>query len=254
MTIRFIIDEARSANFNMAADRYLLDQCVNYERVTVRLYSWVRPSITVGYMQAVDTELDLGRVRTDGVDWVRRPTGGRAVLHDGDVTYSCVFPKSIREMGGGITETYRLISRCLMDGLERASIKCGAHDSSADLRGIGREVKLPCFLAPSRDEVMVDGKKLVGSAQKRTAHAVLQHGSIPITPAFRRLPEYLLIDQSEKEKQVQLLTLKSCCIDELTTGMSFKYLTECLINGFSSILPFNAELIPWSLEEISVFS
>jgi lipoate-protein ligase A len=200
-------------------------------------------------MQTADVELDLDAVRGGGIDWIKRPTGGRAVLHDGDITYSCVFPKSITEMGSGITQTYRLISKCLMSGLERASIKCGAHDSDCDIGGIGRDVKLPCFLAPSRDEIMVDGKKLIGSAQKRTAGAVLQHGSIPITNAFRRLPEYLRIDDSEKEKQTELLILKSCCVDELISGATFESLAKCLMDGFLSVLPFNGEAAPWTDEE-----
>jgi lipoate-protein ligase A len=252
--MRFIIDKSRPADFNMAADLYLLNHCTDHNRVTVRVYSWARASITIGYMQTAEKELDLGKVKADGVDWVRRPTGGRAVLHDNDITYSCVFPKSIEEMGATIAETYRLISKCLVDGLERASVKCGAHDSDIDTRGIGREVKLPCFLAPSRDEIMVDGRKLIGSAQKRAAGAVLQHGSIPITGAFRRLPEYLRIDRGEKEAQIKLLAAKSCCIDELVTGASFDSLAGCLIEGFLSALPFKGEVIPWSVEEEKIIN
>jgi lipoate-protein ligase A len=200
-------------------------------------------------MQKAGEVLDLESMRESGVDWVRRPTGGRAVLHDGDITYSCTFAKSVREMGSGITQTYRLITKCLMAGLERASIKCGAHDSDNDLRGVKRQVKLPCFLAPNRDEIMVDGRKLVGSAQKRTATAALQHGSIPITAAYRQLPKYLRIDEAEREKQIELLTSKSCCADELAGGATFESLARCLMEGFSSIIPFKWELKPWSPDE-----
>jgi lipoate-protein ligase A len=247
--IRFIIDESEPADFNMAADMYLLERG---EGVTVRFYSWARPSITLGYMQSAVDELDLEAVRDGGVDWVKRVTGGRAVLHHGDVTYSCAFPKSVSEMGSGITQTYRLISRCLMAGLELAGIKCAAHDSDNDLRGVGRTVKLPCFLAPNREEIMVGGKKLVGSAQKRTASAVLQHGSIPITEAYRQLPKYLRIDESERETQIKLLTSKSCCVDELISGAAFGSLVQCLMDGFSSVLPFDGELRPWTDREREV--
>jgi len=247
--MRFIIDESRPADFNMAADLYLLERHATCCAVTVRLYSWARPSITLGYMQSPLTELDLDALHTHGVDWIRRPTGGRAVLHHGDITYSCIFPKSITEMGIGITQTYHLITKCLIDGLDRASVKCTTHDSDSELRNLRREVKLPCFLAPNRNEIMVNGKKLVGSAQKRSAEAVLQHGSIPITDDYRRLPEYLLIDKSEKIKQTELLKSKSCCIDELTTGASFDSLVKCLMDGFSSVLPFEFEVTPWTLRE-----
>ncbi|GBU23108.1 hypothetical protein R80B4_03024 [Fibrobacteres bacterium R8-0-B4] len=254
--MRFIIDKDRSAEFNMAADLYLLRRCAgggddgNDRNVTVRFYSWNRPTVSIGYMQLPDTELDLAALDAAGAGWIRRITGGRAVLHDGDITYSVTFPKSAREMGGGIRETYSVIAKCLAEGLGRASIKCETHDSDGGLRGIGRQAKLPCFLAPNRDEIMVDGRKLVGSAQKRTADGVLQHGSIPINDSYRKLPMYLRIDESDREKQAELLMLKSSCIDELTVGkMTFESLAERLMNGFAAVLPFKGELIKWSREE-----
>jgi lipoate-protein ligase A len=238
----------------MAADLYLLKRCAGGAGdVTVRLYSWRRPTVSIGCMQPPDRELDLDALRAAGAGWIRRVTGGRAVLHDGDITYSVTFPKSVREMGGSIRETYTIISKCLMEGLKRASIKCETHDSDGGLRGIGREVKLPCFLAPSRDEIMAAGRKLAGSAQKRTAAAVLQHGSIPINENYRKLPAYLRIDESEREKQIQLLKSKSCCVDELTppdaAGATFESMAERLTEGFASVLPFKHELAPWSREE-----
>ena len=251
--MRFIIDKDRSAEFNMAADLCLLKRRAGRAGdVTVRLYSWNRPTVSIGCMQSPDTELDLAALTAAGAGWIRRVTGGRAVLHDGDITYSVTFPKSLREMGGGIRETYNIIAKCLMEGLGKASIKCEAHDSDGGLAGIGRQAKLPCFLAPNRDEIMVDGRKLVGSAQKRTADGVLQHGSIPINANYRNLPMYLRIDESEREKQAGLLKSKSCCIDELTSGgMTFDSLAERLMNGFASVLPFKGEVIPWSREEES---
>jgi lipoate-protein ligase A len=171
------------------------------------------------------------------------------VLHEGDVTYSCIFPESISEMGSGITQSYRLISKCLLNGLDRASIKCDAHGSSAELKGLKRDVKLPCFLAPNRDEIMVSGKKLVGSAQKRSAAGVLQHGSIPITDACFKLPRYLRISETEKEKQTKLLREKSTFIHEWNSGITFAEIVQCLMDGFSSVLPFKFELRSWDDNE-----
>jgi lipoate-protein ligase A len=173
------------------------------------------------------------------------------VLHDGDITYSVTFPHGVREMGASIRETYGIISKCLMAGLKRASIDCEAHDSDGGLRGIGREAKLPCFLAPNRDELMVDGRKLVGSAQKRTAGGVLQHGSIPVNGNYRRLPDFLRISENEREKQAELLKSKSCCAGELApgAGITFEKLAGCLMEGFAAALPFEGEAVPWSREE-----
>jgi len=247
--MRFIIDELKSACFNMAADLYLLDQCEKDDVVTVRFYSWTRPSITLGYMQNASEELDLDAVDKAGIDWIRRPTGGRAVLHDGDVTYSCIFPRSISEMGSGIIQTYRLITECLLNGFHRAAIKCDAHGSSAEIKNLKREVKLPCFLAPNRDEIMVSGKKLVGSAQKRNASAVLQHGSIPITDDCFKLPQYLKICGEEREKQTKLLREKSSFVHEWTPDAAFCTIVQCLMDGFSSVLPFKCEVRGWDVQE-----
>ncbi|MDR2693873.1 MAG: lipoate--protein ligase family protein [Chitinispirillales bacterium] len=256
--MRFIIDPPRTAEFNMAADLYLLRRCaVAGDGVTVRFYSWLSPTVTIGCMQSPEAEFDLAALGAAGAGWIGRITGGRAVLHDGDITYSVTFPKSARGMGGSIRETYGIISKCLMAGLGKASIDCEAHDSDGGLAGIGRQVKLPCFLAPNRDEIMVAGRKLVGSAQRRTADGTLQHGSIPINGNYRKLPLYLRIDDSEREKQVESLKAKSCCIDELTAKkVTFESLAECLADGFASVLPFEHELLPWSRkeeEEIAVY-
>lgn len=239
----------------MAADLYLLKRCADGcdggDGVTVRLYSWLRPTVSIGYAQSPGTELDLAALRAAGGGWIRRVTGGRAVLHDADITYSVTFPHAAHEMGSNIRETYNVISKCLMAGLRGASIMCETHDSDGGLRGIGRDVKLPCFLAPNRDEIMAAGRKLIGSAQKRTADGVLQHGSIPINGNYRKLPLYLRIDEAEREKQIALLTAKSCCVDELTGGedATFESMAGHLMNGFSAALPFMGELIPWSSEE-----
>lgn len=233
----------------MAADLYLLDQCKDIDTVFIRFYSWKKPSITIGYMQKAAEVLDLKRIRDNGAQWIRRPTGGRAVLHEEDITYSCVFSKHIERMGTSIAHTYRIITECLMEGLKRASISCDAHDSYDDLREVKRNVKLPCFLAPNRDEIMVNKRKLVGSAQKRVWGAVLQHGSIPLTNAYTSLPGYLNFPEEEKRGQTRLLKLKGTCIREWTPDASFGSVAGKLMEGFSSKLPFPSEVSSWSPEE-----
>ncbi|MFP4015031.1 MAG: biotin/lipoate A/B protein ligase family protein [Chitinispirillaceae bacterium] len=247
--IRFIIDENRPADFNMAADLHLLEHCKGKDTVFVRFYSWKRPSITIGYMQKASELLDLETIRNRNAQWIRRPTGGRAVLHEEDITYSCVFSKHLQWMGTSIAHTYRIITECLMEGLRRASIICDAHDSYDDLREVKRNVKLPCFLAPNRDEIMVNKRKLVGSAQKRVLGAVLQHGSIPLTKAYTRLPEYLNIQEEEKRSQTRLLRLKGTSIREWAPEASFEFMAEKLMEGFSSKLPMPTLNSPWSTDE-----
>jgi lipoate-protein ligase A len=111
-------------------------------------------------------------------------------------------------------------------------------------------MKLPCFLSPNRGEIMAAGKKLVGSAQKRTAAAVLQHGSIPLDASFRRLPEFLSLSQEERTRQRMLLEIKCICVNEINPAVDYEKLSACLIKGFTEILKFSAFEKPWNEKEL----
>ncbi|MBD3316672.1 MAG: hypothetical protein GF344_12860 [Chitinivibrionales bacterium] len=234
----------------MAADLYLLDQASKRNCITLRLYRWRAPTITIGYMQKPTELLDLQALERHGAEWIRRPTGGRAVLHHQDVTYSCVFSRKIRRMGTTLASTYRLISRGLMRGLEIAGIACEPHDSEIDSSRARREVTLPCFLAPNREEIMVAGRKLVGSAQKRQGKAVLQHGSIPLTCAFRQLPYYQKAENETRRELLALLQRKCTCVAELLPTFTESEIMSALKQGFAEILTFEAFEEPWSGEEL----
>lgn len=246
---RVIIDEPHSAAFNMAADQHLLSVCASGQAVFLRLYTWETPSISIGCMQNPETLLDKKAIAKDGITWVRRPTGGRAVLHYEDITYSCVFSKKIIRMGASIAETYAIISSCLIRGLEKSGISCSSHQFLLDTKNLKQEAKLPCYLAPNRSEIMVNGRKLVGSAQKRTAHSVLQHGSIPLTGRFRDLPLYQKLSDNKRKIFVKLLQQKCICVQECTSSYNEKSIVENLIQGFVNILPFEINIEPWSKAE-----
>lgn len=235
----------------MAADLYLLERAAQSSSITVRLYRWQVPAITIGYMQHPDELLDMKALERHGAEWIRRPTGGRAVLHHQDITYSCVFSRTIRRMGTTLAATYRLISQCLMHGLQIAGIACEPHDSPIDPLRVRSEVKLPCFLAPNREEIMVGGRKLVGSAQKRQGKAVLQHGSIPLSCAFRQLPHYQrAAGMEERRRLVALLRKKCTCVAELLPEFEADEIMDALERGFSDVLPFDTVEEPWSSEEL----
>ncbi len=251
ITARIIDDVPHSAAFNMAADLHVLSLCDKTPAITVRLYSWEKPSITLGVSEKPHETLDLGALEQAGAEWIRRPTGGRSVLHDGDITYSCIFSAHSPGMGATLMETYRVISDCLMAGLACAGIDCSRHDSPHDRVRPGGKTRLPCFLSPNRHEIMAGKRKLVGSAQKRTAGAVLQHGSIPVTGAFRNLPDFLRLSPQEREAQKSLLQEKCVCVRELRPELDEKKLRSCLIRGFCETLPFACSLSPWTPEEIT---
>jgi lipoate-protein ligase A len=158
----------------MALDEVLATSCARGEGPpTLRLYTWDPPTVSVGYAQALGGEVDLEACRRLGFGVVRRMTGGRAVLHQHELTYAIAFPEGL--LGpGGIQEDYRRISQGLIAGLRRLGV---AADLSRGSVGRGA-VSGVCFLSSSRFELSVAGRKLVGSAQRRLRGAVLQHGSL----------------------------------------------------------------------------
>ncbi|MCU0608180.1 MAG: lipoate--protein ligase family protein [Chitinispirillaceae bacterium] len=249
-TIRIILDYPQAPEFNMAADNYLLDQAGSDSPVVVRIYSWDQPTISYGCLQNADKIFDKEAMKRHRIASVRRLTGGRAVLHGDDITYACIFPRSVRAMGGSIHETYEIISGCLIRGLALAGIVCETHDSCIEYAATKRNLTLPCFLSPNRNEIMVSGRKLVGSAQKRTAGAVLQHGSIPLGTLFRRLPEFLALDETGRRQQQEMVVKKCACVNELVKNIMPDKLAGYLIEGFVETLPFYAREKPWQEHEL----
>lgn len=232
--IEVVRDGASDGAANMAADAALLERAAAQHRVILRLYTWDPATVSLGWMQDAQSVLDLAAMARDGIGWVHRPTGGRAVLHRDDLTYSIVIPDGSGEFGGTIAQTYHVLSRWLIDGLARAGIAADTHDSQLDAALVRREGKLPCFLAPNRDEIMVDGRKLVGSAQRRTSLGVLQHGSIAVGPAFRDLPRYLVLEEPQRRAYTRLLDTKCTCASEVVRGISTNVLAGSLADAFTS--------------------
>lgn len=158
---------------------------------TLRFYAWDPPTISIGYFQRLEREIDLGRVAEAGYDLVRRPTGGRTVLHDDEVTYGIIVREA--EFPGSVVETYRRISTGLVEGLRALGMEAGmvaAQEAGHDPR---EHSSAACFDSPSWYEVVCQGKKVIGSAQTRKMGTILQHGSIPITFLPARLTSVLTL-------------------------------------------------------------
>ncbi len=157
---------------NMGVDEALATLCRDHP--VLRFYGWEAPTLSIGYFQRTD-EIDLEACRTSAVSLVRRPTGGRAVLHQQDLTYSLVLPLRPPWTRLSIAESYRRINSCLKRGLETL----GMSASVLKARGHGGDSLSPlCFSAVGRHDVLVGGKKVIGSAQRRFPAAILQQGSI----------------------------------------------------------------------------
>lgn len=147
---------------------------------TVRFYGWNPPSLTIGYFQKAEDEVDFAALRAQGIGFVRRPTGGRAVLHDRELTYSLIVSESYPGMPRSVTEAYRVLSEGLALGfrklgLQAEMVSLGSEEEKAKYESAGSAA---CFDSPSWYELVVEGRKAAGSAQTRAKGVVLQHGSI----------------------------------------------------------------------------
>jgi lipoate-protein ligase A len=169
----------------MAVDEALLDRvAAKTSPPTLRFYRWSPACLSLGYFQPVEV-VDEPACRALGVDVVRRPTGGRAILHDAELTYSLTMPAAVLGREAGILPSYHRISRALQAGLRALGVVTAMAPESAAPSLAERGPA--CFDRPSAHEILLDGKKLVGSAQVRRGAAILQHGSILIEPRIERM-------------------------------------------------------------------
>lgn len=178
---RFLNTGSRDGATNMAVDEALL-ACVSRgaSPPTVRVFGWVPPAVSIGHSQDPAAEVDVDACERAGVGIVRRPTGGRAVFHAGELTYSVVGPSGPAPLGATITEAYRAIGEALVAGLAALGVTADLEETGTD-PGIRRGgASPPCFVSSGRYEVVVGGRKLIGSAQRRLGRGVLQHGSVLI--------------------------------------------------------------------------
>ncbi len=176
---RLIHSGALRGAMNMALDEALFEAVARGDSPpVVRLYRWEPATVTLGYAQRDARAINFAACRELGFDVVRRSTGGRAVLHQHEVTYALIAPIDHPLFAGGILESYRAIARPLQEmltgfGVEVELVPARRTAASSQLHDI-------CFTAPASYELAVAGRKIAGSAQKRNERAFLQHGSIPV--------------------------------------------------------------------------
>jgi lipoate-protein ligase A len=186
---------------NMRRDAALLAVAAAGGTAVLRLFTFVPPGITLGRAQDPARELDLARCVAAGVPWAVRPTGGRAVYHDQEWTYSLAAPLADPAWGGGLEAAYGKVSRLLVASLGRLGVPAGLapgreRGDLAPRSTLGAAA--PCFASTARHEIVIEGRKLVGSAQRRTARALLQQGSVLLGPGHLRLAEFLAIPERER--------------------------------------------------------
>lgn len=177
MIWRLLVDEGSRGSWNMAVDQALAEAVDSGASPPVlRLYRWDPPCLSLGFAQPF-TAADADFCAREGVDVVRRPTGGRAVLHHLELTYAVLAPLDGRPFAADLQAAYQRICRALVAGLRLVGVPAELAGTPQD--GMIRPTEaIPCFVGPATGEVVAAGRKLVGSAMRRMGGAILQHGSI----------------------------------------------------------------------------
>jgi lipoyl(octanoyl) transferase len=240
MTWLFTNQGARPGSFNMLFDEAMAEELRNGLRPpTLRLYGWNPPAISLGYNQRAE-DFDAEALRRAGIDLVRRPTGGRAILHDRELTYSCV--AYLDE--NGPRALYRSINLCLLAGLKILGIRAELSGSQPDFRALYTEPSsIPCFASSAKDEIQYHGKKLVGSAQRRFGTVVLQHGSLLLGPQHRKIVNFLA-PHAQGSEGIMDATLRDHTVDAATIlgkDVPFDEAAEAVRKGFESTLGISFE-------------
>jgi len=208
---------------------------------TLRFYAWEPACLSLGRAQSVE-DVDLEALRAAGFDLVRRPTGGKAILHVDELTYSVVAPQEEPRVAGGIVESYRRLSSGLVRGLERLGVADLVADQRVENRGLEGPV---CFEVPSDYEITVGGRKLVGSAQMRARGVVLQHGALPLYGDVARICPLLAAHPEPARVRARATTVEEAlgAFGSVQAGRTVTWdeAAEAVAAGFSEALNLHFE-------------
>ena len=234
---------------NMAVDEAVLLAVAEGESPpTLRFYGWHPPCVSVGYAQSLRGEINLDACQRLGYTWVRRPTGGRAVLHIDELTYSVIAPQAEVRVAGDILTSYQRLSRGLVTGL--ALLGCHAVQAGRQPDSKQADKSAACFDVSAHYEVTALGRKLVGSAQVRRRGVVLQHGALPLMGDVSRLANVLGLPEPEQEEMREKLRRRAIALDEaLGRVVTFEEASAALAKGFARALNLELELKSLSVGE-----
>lgn len=259
MEWRLIKDSYHNGFTNMAIDEAIM--IAHREGLvppTIRFYQWSPPAVSLGYFQDLVKEIDVDVCKNLGIDIVRRPTGGKAVLHDKELTYSFIIKENHPLVNNSILETYKKISGGIIRGLSclgikaelvplREKLKSSPSDNEAKSKIPHSDIKSICFSVPSQYEVQVEGKKILGSAQVRKKEIVLQHGSLLIELEKDKLFSVFNFPSSQIRKRLKMRFNATSLEEILKKKINFSELSEILPRGFEE--EFGARLVEGKLTE-----
>ena len=208
---------------------------------TLRLYAWDPPCLSLGYAQPY-ADVDVPRLFERGWQVVRRPTGGRAILHTDELTYSVCGPSSEPRLAGSVLESYRSLSAALLAALHLLDIPAESHPISVD-----QSHGPVCFEVPSNYEITVAGRKLIGSAQARRKEGILQHGTLPLQGDLSRIVQALVFpDENTRQVKAERLLARAATLEEVVGRViPRQQAAQAFVSAFEETL--NLRLTPAAL-------
>ena len=237
---RIIYSKALDGAWNMAVDEAILEAVgQGSSSPTLRLYAWQPPCLSLGYAQP-HSDVDLAALNNSGWQIVRRPTGGRAILHTDELTYAVIAPLHESRVEGGILESYRRLAGALLQALQLLGLHAQAdhnYHRPADSQPNGAV----CFDVPSNYEITANGKKIIGSAQARRLSGVLQHGSLPLCGDLTRITRVLAFpnENERREAAAKLLEHATTLETILKRPISWADAASVFKTGFEQSLDLN---------------
>ena len=239
-----------SPSFNMALDEALLDwHSEGKIPPVIRFYGWDPATLSVGYFQKVEKEINLDAVKAHNLGFVRRPTGGRGVLHEHELTYSVIVSEDHPEMPKSVTEAYRVISEGILKGFHQLGLDAyfSVPKTAEDRDALKNPRSAVCFDAPSWYELVVEGRKVAGSAQTRQKGVILQHGSILLDLDEDKLFSlFKYPSERVKERMRKSFSSKAVAINAISPRkISLEEAKDAFYKGFTEGL--NIELQPYEL-------
>ena len=234
-TWRLLITPPARGAWNMALDESILEHIGRGESIpTFRLYAWEPACLSLGHAQPF-ADVDVPRLNQHGWEVVRRLTGGRAILHTDELTYSIIAPSNEPSVEGSVLESYNRIAQALLGAVQSLEIPVEAKEGKPD----NAEAPNPiCFEVPSTYEITVDGKKLIGSAQARKKDGVLQHGSLPLTGDLARICQALVFENESARETASKRLLERATTVESALGREISWEAAAL----AFVLAFEAQL------------
>jgi lipoate-protein ligase A len=235
---RLLYTPPSSGAWNMAVDESILEHIYRGEALpTLRLYSWDPPCLSLGHAQPF-ADVDMERVNANGWEVVRRLTGGRAILHTDELTYSVTGSVTDPILSGSILESYNRIAQALLYAVRELGLPVEMKEHALAGEPATLNLNPVCFEVPSTYEITVNEKKLIGSAQARKKEGVLQHGSLPLTGDLTRICEALIFkDEASRQNAKQRLLARATTVESVTSVKTdWETAAQAFVKGFEAQL------------------